>query len=129
MGWFKVNQIDHEANGYTYVEFPKYYVWNRRSKEWTRRKKRVCLGRLPFAHPNSEERYYLRMLLHIVHGAKSFEDLRTTDGTTYSTFREACMTLGLVVEWDDALNEASTWATVAQLRSMFCSLLMYNEVG
>jgi len=62
------------------------------------------------------------MLLHIVHGAKSFEDLRTTDGTTYSTFREACMTLGLVTdnsEWDEVLNEASTWATGAQLRSMF----------
>ena len=42
------------------------------------------------------------------------------------------MALGLVAdntEWDDALNEASTWATGAQLRSMFFSLLMYNEVG
>jgi len=33
MGWFKANQVDPEANGYTYAEFPKYYVWNRRSKE------------------------------------------------------------------------------------------------
>ena len=132
MGWFQVNQVDHEANGYTYAEFPKYYVWNRRSKEWTRRQRQVCLGRLPFAHPNSGERYYLRMLLHIVRGAKSFEDLRTIAGMTYATFREACMALGLVAdnsEWDDALNEASTWATGAQLGSMFCSLLMYNEVG
>jgi len=24
MGWFKVNQVDPEANGYTYVKFPKY---------------------------------------------------------------------------------------------------------
>ena len=72
------------------------------------------------------------MLLHIVRGAKSFEDLLTIDGTTYATFREACMTLGLVAEnseWEDALNGASTWATGAQLRSMFCSLFMYNEVG
>jgi len=72
------------------------------------------------------------MFLHIVRGAKSFDDLRKIDGTMYATFREACMTLGLVAdnsEWDNALNEASTWETGVQLGSMFCSLLMYNEVG
>jgi len=72
------------------------------------------------------------MLLIIFRGAKSFDDLKIIDGTKYATFGEACMTLGLVAdnsEWDDTLNEASTWATGAQLRSMFCSLLMYNEVG
>jgi len=72
------------------------------------------------------------MLLTIVRGAKSFDDLRTIDGTKYTTFRKACMKLGLVAnnsEKDDAPNEASTWATGAQLRSMFCYLLMYNEVG
>ena len=55
------------------------------------------------------------MLLHIVRGAKSFEDFQTIDGTTYATFNEACMTLGLVAdnsEWDDA-HEASTWVTEA----------------
>ena len=66
MGWFQVDQVDHEENDYTYAEFPKYYVWNRRSKESTRRQRQVCLGRLPFVHPNSGERYYLRMLLPIV---------------------------------------------------------------
>jgi len=60
------------------------------------------------------------------------DDLRTIDGTKYVTFREACMTLGLIAdnsEWDDALSDTSTWAIEAQLRSMCCSLLMYNEVG
>jgi len=74
-------------------------------------RKTLCLGRLPFVHPNSGERYYLRMLVTIVRGAKSFDDLRTIDGTKCATFREACMTLGLFIdnsEWDDALNEAST---------------------
>ena len=57
MGWFRVNQVDPEANGYTYAEFSKYYVWNRRSKEWTRRQKQVYLRRLPFVHANFGERY------------------------------------------------------------------------
>jgi len=72
------------------------------------------------------------MLLTIVRGAKSFDGLRTIDRTKYATFSEACMTLGLVAdnsELDDALFEASTLATGAQLWSMFYFLLMYNEVG
>jgi len=74
--------------------------------------------RLPFAHPNSGEGYYLRMLPTIVHCAKSFEELGTIDGTEYAIFREACLALGLVAdnsEWDDALFKASTWATGVQL--------------
>ena len=42
------------------------------------------------------------------------------------------MTLGLVAdnsEWHDALFEASTWKTGAQLRSVLCSLLIYSEMG
>jgi len=89
MAWFQVNKVYPMANCYTYVEFPKYYVWNKRAKEWTKQQKRVCLGRLPFAHPNSKERYYVRMLLTIVHGAKSFEKLRTIAGIEYATFHEA----------------------------------------
>jgi len=72
------------------------------------------------------------MLLTIACGAKSFYHLRTIDDIKYATFREACMTLGLVTnnsEWNDTLFEASTWATEAQLQSVLCSLLMYNEVG
>jgi len=72
------------------------------------------------------------MLLTIVCEAKSFDDLKTINGTKYATFLKACMTLGLVAdnsEWDDALNDTSTWATGTQLRSIFCSLLMYNEMG
>jgi len=62
MGLFKVNQVNPEANGYTYTEFPKYYVWTRRAKEWTKWQKRVSFGGLPFVHPNPGERHYLRML-------------------------------------------------------------------
>ena len=78
------------------------------------------------------ERYYLRMLLHIVRGATCYEHLRTVNGTLHSTFKEACLARGLLDdtnEWDEALTEASTWATGAELRSMFCSMLMFSEVG
>jgi len=64
------------------------------------------------------------MLLTIVRAAKSFEDLRTLDGTKYVSFHEACMTLGLATnnsEWDDALFEISTWVTWAQFTTRNCT--------
>ena len=90
------------------------------------------IGRILYAHPNMGERYYLRMLLHIVQGATCYEDLRTVNGTLHSTFKEACLARGLLDdtnEWDEALTEASTWATGVELRSMVYSMLMFLEVG
>jgi len=72
------------------------------------------------------------MLLHIVQGATSFEDLRIVDGILYSTFKEACLARGLLDdtnEWHEALTEASTWAIGVELRSMFCSMPMFSEVS
>jgi len=77
------------------------------------------------------ERYYLRMLLHIVQEASSYEDLRTINGILYSNFKEACLGLGLVDganKCHEALAEASTWATGAELQSMFCLMLMFLDV-
>jgi len=37
------------------------------------------------------DRYYLRTLLRIVHGATSFKDLGTIDGILYTTFKEASL--------------------------------------
>ena len=71
------------------------------------------------------------MLLHIVQGGTSYEDLRTISGILYSTFKEACLARGLVDdanECHEALLEASLWATGAELQSMICSMLMFSEV-
>ena len=50
-----------------------------------------------FVHPTAGEQYYLKMLLSIVCGATSFENLRTVDGFLYSSFKEACITLGWLI--------------------------------
>ena len=62
-----------------------------------------------FVHPTAGEQYYLRMLLSIVRGATSFENLCTVDGFLYPSFKEACIALGLLQndeEWDQCLKEA-----------------------
>ena len=59
------------------------------------------------------------MLLHIIRGAQSYKDLRTVNSTVHDSFKLACSELGLLDddnEWDNAISEASSWATGHQLR-------------
>ena len=129
--WFEVNRNHAAAKSLTYVEFPTRWVWNKGTKQWTPRQSHKCIGRLPYAHPNSGERYYLRMLLHKVRGAESFDDIKTVNGILHPTFKAACGALGLLDddnEWHAALTEASTWATAKKLRNMYCTILMFSEV-
>ncbi|GJZ41767.1 ATP-dependent DNA helicase PIF1-like protein, partial [Tanacetum coccineum] len=44
----------------------------------------------------SEERYYLRMLLNVVRGAKSFKELMTVNKQAYTTFKVACFAYELL---------------------------------
>ena len=54
------------------------------------------IGRVYTIHPSQQEAYFLRLLLHEVKGPTSFDDLKTVDGTVCSTYREACLKLGLL---------------------------------
>ncbi|XP_071740770.1 uncharacterized protein [Rutidosis leptorrhynchoides] len=80
--WFKLNKQDEHARTLTYAKIPKDYVWNQDAKMWTGRKLRTCIGRIVYSNPASGERYYLRMLLNIVKGPRTFEEIRTVDGIT-----------------------------------------------
>jgi hypothetical protein len=71
------------------------------------------------------------MLLNIVQGATSFQDMRTVNGVTYLTFKEACTALELLQddkEWDECLEEADTIKSKAQLRKLFVTLLLFCEL-
>jgi len=95
------------------------------------RKRGFPIGRMYYAHPTSDERYYLRMLLNYVKGATSYEHLGTMDGIEHDTFKDACIAMGLLEdnnEWHQALEEAGIWASGRQLCDMFASMLMFCEV-
>jgi hypothetical protein len=112
-------------------QFPQQWVWNQKLKRWTMRKRGFAIGRMYYAHLTSGERYYLRMLLNRVKGATSYEHLRTVDGRKHDTFKDACITMGLLAnnnEWHQALEEAGVWASRRHLRDMFASMLMFCEV-
>jgi len=108
--WFEANKKYEDARKLTYCEFPQEWTWNVKNRKWTKRQQKFKIGRLYYVNPIEGERFYLRMLLMIVEGAKNYDDLKTYNGTTYQTFKEACTARGLLKddkEWYDTFSEAA----------------------
>jgi hypothetical protein len=132
--WLEANGRFPAAREHTYIEFPAHFTWHsdKNEKYWdTRKGSQKKIGRVANVSPAQGELYYLRLLLHIVKGAKSYAEIRTIGNREYPTFRAACEALGLLgddQEWSHALADAAQWATPSQLRHLFVTLLLFCEV-
>ena len=104
------NETGEQARKLTYQDFPHKFVWHKDTKKWTKRQRGFSLGRMYFVPPTSGDRFYLRTLLTVSHGPRSFTDLRTYQDIVYPTFQDACRACGLLEddgEWSLCLREAS----------------------
>ncbi|KAJ1284859.1 hypothetical protein BS78_03G237300 [Paspalum vaginatum] len=93
-GWFEANEKYEEARELTYCDFPYMWLWDEKLKEWKKRKQGFKIGRLYYVNPTEGERFYL----------------------------QACAARGLLNddnEWYNTFEEATNWATPAQLRNLF----------
>jgi len=64
-------------------------------------------------------------------GIKSYDELRTVDGTLFPTFHAAAKELGLMndeLEWIHAMEEAATYMMPKQLRGLFATILAFGDV-
>jgi hypothetical protein len=107
MKWFKTNQESKATQSLTFNQFPQQWVWNRKLKQWTMCKRGFAIGCMYYAHSTLGECYYLRMLLNCVKSATSYEHLRTMDGIEHDTFKDVCITMGLLAddnEWHQTLE-------------------------
>jgi hypothetical protein len=130
--WFKLNELNEDVRQYTYVEICKHYRWDAESRHWIRRKRNEnVIGRMYFVNPIQGERYYLRLLLHYVKGATSFENLRTVAGQLFPDFKGAAEARGLIEhenESRECFEEAVSYKTGRQLRDLFGQLLLFTHV-
>jgi hypothetical protein len=118
------------ARQFTYQEFPQQLTWNAKDKRWQIRRCSFAIGQMYFVPPNAGERFYLRTLLTVAKGPRSFEELRTYNGTVHPTFLEACLARGLLEddgEWRQCLEEACVMQTGTRLRHLFSTILLFCE--
>ncbi|XP_074603972.1 uncharacterized protein LOC141857378 [Brevipalpus obovatus] len=127
--WFKLNNDDPSARNILYEHIPLYYKWDNTNKQWSRRQyDRQTIGRLYFVSPHEFERYFIRVLLLHVTGAKSFEDLRTHDGIVHASFRDAAEARHLLEDdgiWVATMREACRYSMPIQLRSLFTTICAF----
>jgi hypothetical protein len=126
--WFEANKKHEEARDLTYCDFPLKWTWDSKNRKWVKRKQGFKIGRLYYVNLVEGERFYLRMLLMIVKGATSYEDIKTYNSILYQTFKEACAARGLLSddnEWYKAFDEVVNWATSSQLRYLFVTMLIF----
>ncbi|XP_074303209.1 uncharacterized protein LOC141637635 [Silene latifolia] len=127
--WMATNANQPDARTLSYAEFPTKYV--RKEGGWHKRKQGKCIGRMVYVHPTAGEKYYLRVLLNIIKGAQSYQEIRTLGDVVYPTFKEACYEHGLLnndKEWHEAMSEANKWAMPSQLRELFVTMILFCEV-
>ncbi|GMP95374.1 hypothetical protein CsSME_00044449 [Camellia sinensis var. sinensis] len=125
-GFFAYCAASEDECPFTYQEFPQHFVWLKSEKRWKSRERGYAIGRMYFASPNCGERFYLRLLLIVVKGPKSFQSLRTVDNVVHDTFKLACIARGLLEddeEWIQCLKEAVVIKTGYQLRRLFSIIL------
>ena len=131
LAFFKYNSEREDGRQYLYQEFPEHYVYER-NKGWKTRKQRFSIGRMWSASPFNGERYYLRLLLTVVRGARSFEDLRTIDGVEYPTFKSACIALRLLEddgEWIAMFRDGRAFMTGRAFRHLFALALQHTTLS
>lgn len=130
--WMETNERDPTGRHLTLIEFPRYFVWDKTAKDWSRRKRGTCIGRIINISPSAGEKYYQRLMMNHVRGCTTFDDIRTVGGVTYKTYKESCYAMGLLdgdTEWHEVMDESSQWASAWQLRELFVVLLIYCEVN
>ncbi|XP_074318232.1 uncharacterized protein LOC141655028 [Silene latifolia] len=136
LNWMGCNNSTVEemqvAKELLYCEFPTKFVWKKKVRQWSLRKKGFTIGRLVHVPPQCGELYFMRVLLNHVKGPKCFEDIRSVNDFVHPTFREACYALGLIGddrEYIAAINEAADWGPGFYLRNLYAILLFCGTLS
>ncbi|GJV95240.1 putative PIF1 DNA helicase/replication protein A1-like protein [Tanacetum coccineum] len=128
----EINKTDTLAQTLTYVEFPKYFVWNKKTRKWTRRKKGSAVGRINYVPRSIGEAFFLRILLNQKKGPRGYEHLKTHNKKEYATFQDTCYAMGLLEndkEYIESIKEAHKCNTGDYCRTLFVMLITENALS
>ena len=131
MAFSDYNDANDKSCRYLYQEFPEHYVYLQKKRQWKPRQRGFAIGRMYHYNPFAGERYYLRLLLTVIRGARSFEHLRTVEGILHPTFQATCVARGLLEddrEWAECFEKASLFASGKSLRALFATSLVHGGI-
>ena len=117
-----------------YVDVPETYRWDKKEKEWTKRKREIfqTIGRVHSVPHTAGDVFYLRMLLNHEHsrGKESHNDmLKLQSGESCETFKQVCEKLGLLQddnEWVECLTESMSVQGSPELRRLYVSIVLWS---
>lgn len=130
LDWFSYNDVHSDGRDLLYSDFPSYYTHIKR-RGWHLRAKGKTIGRMPVAHPSQDEHIFLRLLLTVKRGARSYRDLYTINGVEHSSSSAACQALGLIPdesEWVEFVNQIKDTATDYSLRRTLASIIVNSSI-
>ncbi|XP_058758996.1 uncharacterized protein LOC131632231, partial [Vicia villosa] len=130
--WLLANDRYEEAQQLTYGQFVSKFVYVKKTRSWKPRKKGFTIGRLIWVPPTTGELYYLRMMLTVVKGPKTYEDICKVGDRQYDSFRDACFAMGFLEddrEYIGAIKEASHWGSRHFLHKLFVVMLLSGTVN
>ncbi|POS81753.1 hypothetical protein EPUL_005897, partial [Erysiphe pulchra] len=128
--WMRYNNANPDGRDLVYSDFPLYYTYNKK-RGWQKRKKGQSIGRLPVATPRQGEHFYLRTLLTVKRGARSYRDLYTVNGIYHEFPSAACRAMGLTFddsEWVSLFNEVKDTSSASSLRRTFAAAIHHAIV-
>ena len=130
--WLQANALYAEARELTYGQFVTKFVYNKKKRTWTPRKRGFTIGRLIWVPPTTGELFHLRLMLTVVKGPRTYEDIRRVGDVLYDSFRDACFAMGFLnddKEFIGAIREAYQWGSGYFLRRLFVVMLLAGTLN
>ena len=84
---------------------------------------------MAYVTPTAGEKFYLRTLLMVVRGPKSFDDHKTVNGIHCEMFQSACLHRGLLEDDGElcmCLQDAADIQAGSQLRHLFVTIPLFS---
>ena len=133
--------VSKDFRDYLYQNFFTHFVWNKKNKNWSIRKKDTCVDRMYFMSLKADEIFYLRVLLCNRKRIIFFENIRIVNVQIEDAENEVmkfrlminkktCVTLKLTDndnEWHEAIIEIIEFEIVAMLRDLLLTILLKCE--
>lgn len=99
---------------------------------WKPQKNGFTIGYLIWVPHSTGELFCLRMMLTILKGPITYEEIRKVGETQYGSFRDTCFAMGFLEddrEYIGDIKEASEWGSGHFLRKFFVVMLLSGNVN